>query len=246
MKTNWKRFSIYVFTILSIVALYFLFRNAFYFKNEKKEVSYEVNEELVNDLYAYLTFDNVSGSSFYSKDFINYDNTIKYHANIMIYNYIEEKYPEYLNYNNDGKRLLKEKDYDNVGHKLFGKEVILPKEDFVISNKLKARYVSDVGFVIDEVNTGIDSDKYQIEKIMTKYDIIRNGEIVVIYDNFVICNKETKECYNNEKKDKVNKFITYKEDGMDLENNLDNTGKFKHTFKYDNGSYYWLKSEMVK
>ena len=250
MKINFKRLSLYFCVILVLIGTFILFKKAFNFDNEKNQSFLEVDEKTVNDLYGYLVDNPVDNISFYSKDFTNY-NGINYYVNILIYSYISKNNLEYLNnvskdeflkYDiKDSVYLLKEDDYIKVGQKLFGKNVKLHLRDFVVSDTLSAKYISDVGFVIYECDNEIKGS-YQIEKIMTRYDILDNGKVIVIYDNYVICDKVNKECYNSENLDDVNKIV-YNTGDINLNDNLNNFGHFKHTFRYEDGSYYWSKSE---
>lgn len=250
MKVNFKRISIYGFVILILVFCIFMCYKFFGFEKTKSQ-KINVTNTMVNELYNYLPKGEMFNHGFYYNDRTNFDNIS---IEEVVYKYIEkynssalkkisqEDVKKYkFNFKN-ALYFLSEKDYKRIGQKIFGADIKFAFGDFNISNSLKAKYIDKEGFIIYGAELQKDNDNYIIDSLINKYVIKDNGKTIVIYDNYVICNKDTGICYNSEKKDVENDQIKYYNGKTNLKGNLVSAGLYKHIFKYNDGKYYWFES----
>ena len=76
---------------------------------------------------------------------------------------------------------------------------------------------------------------------MDRYLVTDNNATIKIYDYYLKCNIETNICYNDERNRYINNNVKYTED-LNLDNYTNYLTTYEHTFKYDNGNYYWVSS----
>ena len=127
---------------------------------------------------------------------------------------------------------------------IFGKDVTIENNSFKISNNLFGCISQDNENVyIYEENIDAD-EKYYVLKEFDSYGTKDNGQTLIIYDYFIKCNKETKDCFNDDRMAMPNHNLKY-EDGSLSNSSKNNRAKYEHIYKWDNDHYYWVSSELI-
>ena len=79
---------------------------------------------------------------------------------------------------------------------------------------------------------------------IVRYAVTDNGQTIEIYDYYLKCDLNNNNCYNNERKTELNSSIKYS-NNFNINNYSDLLTIYKHTYKYNNGNYYWFSSEVA-
>lgn len=219
-----------------------------------------INDNLIEKLYSYIPEDYLDRSTVYGSFYTKYPNLSLDVVLLMVYNYIvNNDYFEMLSLSEDElkQNLMTSEDvlplykvslevFERDGKIVFGNMIDIPKKSFAIDGKVKALYVEGVGFYFYEmVNQTVDVD-YIIERKYDKYVVTNNNDTIYIYDYFVKCDKVGYTCYNDEKRKEINSVIkNVNGNSVNLENNLNYAKGYKHTFKFEDGHYYWYSSESI-
>ncbi|MEG1142801.1 MAG: hypothetical protein RSE41_10245, partial [Clostridia bacterium] len=82
-------------------------------------------------------------------------------------------------------------------------------------------------------------------KRLDSYVVTNNGNTIIIFDNYLLCDLETSLCYNDAKKTKLNASIKLVNGKVNLSENVDKLIKYKHIFKFEEGHYFWYSSEII-
>ena len=246
---------LYVTTILLAIIILIIFGKMFMFERGKERMSGEVDTDIVNKLYNYLPENNdYQLESVYNK-FSSFENININIIEAMIVNYLvnydKEKIEnitndELINIGLDTSqfKLLYKISKDNLiyGSKMvFGDNKNIIFKDASIDKKTIGKYYDDTLYVYQTLEN-VDNNNIVYRKI-NKYSI-EDDKTIKIYDSYVICDKSTSICYSDDKKTIVNSNITYS-NGMVFEDYKDNMKQYEHTFKYNNGNYYWLNSKAI-
>lgn len=254
---NKKKILLYVAVILLVILIGFLFIKIFDFENEPKKSDNgipEVTLELVDQLYSYLDIDNPNGiMTMYSNIYTTVNNLsydvlekmiLNYTINYDTTNLENLTSAELLQENVEGTPLYKIKTavFNTNLSKLFGNEAKLQfTANFIFQENIRA-ILSNSGdyYYVYETNE-INNNSYKVFKKMDRYLVTDNNATIKIYDYYLKCNIETNICYNDERNRYINNNVKYTED-LNLDNYINYLTTYEHTFKYDNGNYYWVSS----
>lgn len=256
---NKKKIWLYIAVILLVIIIGFLFIKIFNFNNEAKNNNKElpeVSNDLIQELYSYLDIYNPNGvMTMYSKIYttknnLNADVLEKVILNYIV-NYDKSKLEnltidELKQENIDGTPLYKIKTevFNSSLIKLFGKDTKINLKDFTYQENIKAINTSNKEyFYIYQTNDNINNI-YEIFKKMDRYLVTDNNKTIKIYDYYLKCNKETAICYNDERNSYINNNIKYSIN-LNLDDYVNYLTLYEHTFKYENGNYYWVSSNAV-
>ena len=243
MKLTKKEILAYILVFIITMTLTFTFLKTFAFEKNEHKVNNEVSEELIKRLYSYIP----NYRSYYNK----YQNLSSSEIGKVIYNYI-------LNYNNSlltnysinelesnedvtpiGK--IKKEDYEDVAYYIYGKDIKLNHQNLTLYPNIKALFKDDY-YLIYKLNNYPDNNKER--RIYTSYELTDNGNTIIIYDRYIICDISTKKCYNDTEKRSLSNYSFIVNDEVDLENNMSRARAYKHTFKKVDNNYIWVSSEI--
>lgn len=252
----------YLLVILLVILIVSLFIFLFGFERDNEEESPNIDEELINQLYSYLPTNPMSYQTVYTGHYIrltNIDNTI---ISSVIYDYIKEYEPDVIE-----ETSLEEFETNNLIHDTA--QVVNPLckikvEEFLkvypqifgSSNELDIanfRYDYSTLAVVDANQTYYyfytttplsNSSNEVVYKDIIRYALTDNNTTIEIYDYYLKCDLNTNSCYNDERKNNLNNQITYSSN-FDIANYTNNLVTYKHTYKYEDGHYYWYSSELV-
>ena len=245
----------YVTTILLAIIIMLFFGKIFMFEKGKEKTSGEVNVNLINSLYSYLPEINYyQMDSVYSK-YSSFDNINIGIIEIMIINFLNNNSKDRLEKINDTDLIDMGIDFNqvdllykiskenlNYGLKMvFGDNKNATFKDVYIDEQTRGKYYNETLYVY-KVFDGNPSEFVVYRKI-NKYTI-GDDQTIKINDYYLVCNKIDGICYNDDKKTNVNSNITYS-NGIVFDNYKDNMKQYEHTFKYNNGNYYWLSSKAL-
>lgn len=266
MKT--KKIIMCIIAVILVVVICVLFVNIFKFKDnpdQKPQIDTpEITEDTINALYSYIPVNEMGLHTMYT----GYYNTINNISNdiilSMVYEYIlnfdefsleSTSLEELTNANilnssdntNDLKPLYKisVELVNEIFPKIFGSEAEFRLADFRYNYNTLGRLDSSSTYFYIFNNTPLSTDKNDIVfRNITKYAVTNNNETIEIYDYYLKCDLNTNNCYNDEEKRLLNNSIKYSEN-FDIKNHLDNTVSYKHTYKYEDGYYYWFSSDLA-
>lgn len=127
---------------------------------------------------------------------------------------------------------------------LFGNNITIENTSFKINNNLFGCLSSDKENIYIYEENSEEEEKYYVLKEFDSYGTQDNGKTLVIYDYFIKCNKETKDCFNDDRMAMPNHYLKYENNVL---SNLDKSmrAKYEHTYKWDNDHYYWVSSELI-
>lgn len=265
-----KKIIMYVIVAILVVIVSIGFVKIFAFEKEStkddiKQTYPEVNKELIDKLYSYIPIsDDYERTTMYSNFYTKFQILSQDVVQSMVYNFII-KHDEFkllgatindlrdnnviksYESENDFKALYKIKlsDFENAKNRVFGKEEKLISSSFNITANLKAFYIEDDSYIIYEQNSNLDRDEFVVKKAYDKYILTDDNNTIKIYDYYIKCNVNTSDCYNDEKKTMGNRSIKNIDGVINFENNLSNAQGYVHTFKFEDGYYYWYSSELA-
>lgn len=254
-----KKWFLYLVVILLVIGICILFISIFAFEDDKKELTIpEPNEEQVGILYQILPENPMNYQTMYTGSYTRLHNISNDIIQSMIYAYlknfdnskleattIEEISATGAVLNGEITPIAKIKvaEFNLVYNQIFGPDSELKLEDFRYDYQTLAE-VSDDYYYIYETTPLTNSDNEVVFKDIIRYAVTENNKTIEIYDYYLKCDLNDNTCYDDERKTKVNTKIKYSED-LNIEDYLDNTVTYKHTFKYNEGHYYWYSSETV-
>ncbi|MDE6284876.1 MAG: hypothetical protein K2M17_03950 [Bacilli bacterium] len=265
MKKNTIWLYVAAFTMAFLICT--LFGKIFAFENQKED-NYDLYPKLddayIQKLYSYIPEkDDFGRTTMYGYFFTKFANLGHDIILSIIYNYMVENekdklsplsMDEFRNYFNIREDQSAEEfhpmykityeDMETIGKRIFGQDAEIPKGKFTVSLKTKAIYVDGEGFYIYDINNDEESSTI-VERIFYKYAITDNNNTIYIYDYYVKCEKNTFKCYDNEKGTKLNSVIINDNGNIYLANHLDSAQSYTHTFKFEDGGYYWYSSELT-
>ena len=259
-----KKWILYIVVALLVVLLCLLFVTIFGFEKDTKPTEEELPEvttDLIDQLYSYLPLNEMGLHTMYT----GYYNTINNISNdiilSMVYEYIvnndefklentsidEMLSSQVISNASDITPLYKVKvsEINAIFPKIFGSEAKFKIADFRYDYKTLAKVDSDKEYFYIYNNTPLNTDKNDIVfKSITKYAVTENNRAIEIYDYYLKCDLNTNNCYNDEEKRLLNSSIKYTEN-FDINNYQDKLMIYKHTFKYEDGYYYWFSSDIA-
>ncbi len=228
---------------VTVILIIFIFFKLFNFEGnrEKKE---NISESEVNNIYQNLYVNKYAEKyGFYNGYFTKYNNLSYEHILITAYNYLKDNNKIVINNDHLEEEVaqIPINDFNDAIHTIFGNNVNIYYLDFRIDNKLKAIYNEDTE-IISIYNDNIEKEEYYVYHSLDGFEINSNKELV-IYDYFGKCNKETQECFNDERMTMKNNNVKYENEKITKPDKL---VKYKHTFKMENGKYYWYSSDLIE
>lgn len=247
------------------------FLKTFNFENKESDNSISsiypnIDSDFVNELYDYLIFEDEQGrSTMYSDYYTNHSNLSYEIVLKTVYNYILKDHRfKLLNLSSDEfnnahvfvgnesvdnyKPLYKIniKDFEEISHRVFGSQSLMHHRNFPIDFSTRAFYKENEGYLIYEKKEKTENKKYQVARMFDHYSVTNNSNVILIYDYYAYCNLETSKCYNDEKQKNVNPHITIHDGVVNLRENSQYAQMYEHTFKFENGYYYWSSSKPIK
>lgn len=259
-----KKWILYIIVALLVILLCVLFVTVFDFEKDAKQNEEElpaVTTDLIDQLYSYIPVNEMGLHTMYT----GYYNTINNISNdiveSMIYEYITN-YDEFqlestsidemlsasvITNTNDITPLYKVKVsvFNDVFPKIFGSEATFRIADFRYDYETLAKVDSNEEYYYIYNNTPLNTDKNDLVfRNITKYAVTENNRTIEIYDYYLKCDLNTNNCYNDEEKRLLNNSIKYT-DNFDINNYQDNLTIYKHTYKYEDGYYYWFSSDIA-
>lgn len=263
---NKKKIIISIGVIILVIVVCILFVTVFAFDKKEPESTElpEVTEELVNQLYSYIPTNEMNQQTMYSFTYTRFNNITNSVALITVYEYILE-HDEFklettsitdmqtngvLHSNENESNItplykIKAEEFTNAFKKIFGKEASLTLEDFRYNYNTLLRLNSNKDYYFVLNNNPLDNPNNDIVfHDITKYVVTENNKTIEIYDYYLKCDLNTNNCYNDERKNTLNAFVKYN-DSFSIDNYQTNLANYKHTFKYEDGYYYWYSSEIV-
>ena len=246
---------LYVTTIILAILVLIILGKLFMFERGKEKTSGEIDTSIVNKLYNYLPeYNDYQLESIYNK-FSSFENLNINIIEAMIVNYLVNNDKDKLKQidNNDSldigldtsqyKLLYKisKEDLEYGLKMVFGNNRNIVFKDVSIDKKTMGKYLNNILFVYQIIDN-IDNNDI-VYRSINRYSI-DDDKTIKIYDYYVICDKSTSICYNDDKKNIENSYITYS-NGIEFDDYKNNMKQYEHTFKYDNGNYYWLNSKAM-
>ena len=247
-----KKIFVWILVFLFVIATVFLFTKIFEFRATSQDKAPEVTEELVNKLYSYLPKENDFGVSTMYTTYYTTNQNINYSVmSMMAYNYISNYDSFKLENISDaefkslkvGGTPLYKISKDNIWkviYTIFGNEAKYSFGDFNINATTAGKFANDYYYIYKK-NSDIDNN-YVIFNNKLSYTITDNNKTIKIYDYYLKCDITTKLCYNDERSTISNSYFKYK-DNLNVLEGKNNLKQYEHTFKYENGNYYWVSSE---
>jgi len=257
-----KKLLILIVGILTFTFI-FTFYKIFSFENkdgsDKTSAYYPyIDEHLINKLYGYLPIDALDRPTVYETFYTKYSNLSQDVVLSMIYNYIlNNDYFELLTLSKDeiAKEIadenivplykIKLEAFDRGGKIVFGSNAEIPRRNFSINGRIKATYVEGFGYYIYEIENSTYEMDYISQNSYDKYLVTNNNDTIIIYDYFLKCDRENYTCYNDEKRKEPNSIIKNINGQVNLKDQTAYAQSYKHTFKFENGTYYWYSSESI-
>ena len=249
--------------ILLVILLITLFITLFDFENEPNDTDNlpKVTEELINELYSYIPKNEMGLQTMYTGFYNQIANLSNDIIQSMIYEYIknydefklettslEEMYAsgvlDSTSNTNDITPLYKISlnEFNAIFPKIFGKNAEYRNENFRYNYNTLLRLDSNNEYYYVYNNTPLTSNLNDVVfRDITQYAVTNNNETIIIYDYYLRCDLNTNICYDDERKREVSN-VTYTED-FDINNYLDELATYKHTYRYEDGYYYWSSSE---
>ena len=259
-----KKIFMYIILILLVIGICISFIYIFNFNKPEDKTENdipEVTEPLVEKLYSYLPENETGLQSMYVGYYTTFNNIGSDIIQSMIYEYvlnyerdsIENVTTEDMevnsitingvNYNPSSK--IKVTVFSDIFPLMFGKEATFNARDFRYSYNISVRLneTKDYYYIYENIDYQNNVNDI-IFRDINKYAVTDNGETIEIYDYYLKCDLNNNNCYNDERKAKLNNQIKYTSD-FNIENYKDDLVIYKHSFKYDNGNYYWFSSELA-
>lgn len=260
-KMDKKKIIICIAVFLLVAIIYFSFGYFFTFEKDKEENEIpDVTEALVEKLYSYLPENPLSLYGMYSYTYTTINNISNDLIQATIYEYI-------LNYDEfqlEVTSLTEMQSYnislesgevtplykikldlcEEVFYSLFGSNSTYQIKDFRYDYNTLIKTDSNKEYYFVYNNSLETSENNIVFRDIIQYEVTDNKETIEIYDYYLKCDLNTLDCYNDERKSNLNSTVKYSED-LDITNYISSLTKYKHTFKYENGYYYWYSSETV-
>lgn len=261
---NKEKIIMIIIVVILVIGLGFLFIKLFDFENQtdinnESNISKEVDEETIHQLYSYFLENNeVEYSGIHSTHYVGNKNIVNQnpqYVNAMIYQYIlnnnqssletltSEELSTVVNNSQNYTPLYKVSlsKFEEVTNLLLGQEVTLRPREFAYTNKVKAVFANDYYYIYDTLEE-VDKDFIEF-KAITRYAV--SEDEITIYEYYLKCDTTTNVCFNDEARDSLSD-ITYTID-FNINNYLNSLTIYEHTFKYnsENDSYYWYSSQMA-
>lgn len=227
MKMSKKEKIAYLLVAIACLIITFAFLKIFAFEDKNKNYP-KVDNDLLNELYNYIP------------NYHNYYYKLGNLTNIEITNtiikYIENNESDLIQDNS-----LKIQDFELIGKKIFGQEIKFNHQDYLIDNYELIYNEEQSSYTLNKLN---EANSYIEKREYDKYTILDDGKTIIIYDRYVLCDKENN-CYKDYERNYQYSFNFLKDGTIDLKNNLTKAASYKHTFKYEDNHYIWYSSELA-
>lgn len=244
-----KRIVLYLVTVLCVIFAILLFIKFFAF--DKKLEALEVSEEDVMSVYSLVPDYYTYSSTFYSSlDYLAINNVSWDGIVQMTYRYLvknDEFSFEAINESDKGKfesleliNKIKKSTFDNTVNKLFNEPHYTINKDVKVDSDKSLRYEENEEYLyIYKSNNEVPSN-IKVYKGLYSYTLEDSNNVLKIKEYYLICNTESKECFNNESMSSKSN-ITYRED-LDVIEVMDRLTKFEHEFKYIDGNFKYTST----
>ncbi|MEG1363839.1 MAG: hypothetical protein RSC92_05370 [Clostridia bacterium] len=255
-----------ILVILSIIIFYktLAFESDKDDSGEPKLIYPNITDEYIASLYnVILKEDSFGRTSMYSENYTRMDNLAQDLALSMVYNYINNNNYfklKILTMDEIKKNVIKS--YDNISDftplykisledfnksaaVIFGKNAKIPQNNFYINLTTQGYFNKDTKEYYIYKKASEEVVKSIENKRIDSYVVTNNGNTIIIFDNYLLCDLETTLCYNDAKKTKLNQSLKFINGKVNLTENVDKLVKFKHIFKFEDGHYYWYSSELI-
>lgn len=261
-----KKWLIYVIVILLVIGICFLFITVFNFEGNKENETEipEPTENLISQLYKCLPENEMNYQTMYTGNYVRLHNISNSIIESMIYNYlksfnnsklettsIEEMQAAGVIATNDNINditplsKVKVEVFKDTYPLLFGSSKELTVENFRYNYNTEAVVDGNSEYYYFYENTPLENnDNEIIFKDIVRYVVTENNQTIEIYDYYLKCDLNNNNCYNDERKEDINNTIKYNAN-LNIDNYIDNLTTYKHTFKYEDGYYYWYSSELA-
>lgn len=252
-----KKWFLYLVVILLVIGICILFITVFAFESDKDSVLIpEPSEEQIEILYEILPENPMNYQTMYTGSYTRLHNISNDIIQSMIYSYLknfdnskleatttEEISASGATINGEITPInkIKASEFKRVYNQIFGPDTELKAEDFRYDYSTLAHLNGDY-YYIYEATPLPNSTNDIVFKDIIRYAVTENNTTIEIYDYYLKCDLNDNNCYNDERKTKINNKIKYS-DEFNIEEYIDELTTYKHTFKYNDGHYYWYSSE---
>ena len=239
-------------TLLAVLIIMVLIKTFLFDKNKKENI--EVPESLINELYSYIDIKKYENDqSFYAPYYLDGQNISPLTVARMTYNYINK----YDNIKFEAVTDEEKKGFEdgNIISKIKIKTFEEESTNIINKTNFTLNYYKNTKFDIDdETSAFINNDYLYIYKRNDKlennmvyyhglvsYTLMDEGNTIVLTEYFLLCDKNTNICYDDDNKAK-NNSITYS-NNLDASTMTDKLKKYSHTFKKVDEEYKWFNVE---
>lgn len=262
---NAKKIAIIIGVVLLVLGSCFGFYKLFNFEKNNKETNTNIDkigESTIKKLYSYLLNDNaLEYDGVHSTHYVintNLANQNTRYIQAMIYQYIlnydnfslevltKEELSEVLNNTNNSTPLYKVSlsKFKKAAKTILGPDIKFISTDFDYNKNIKAKYNNEYYYIYG-TNENINNNYIEYKEII-RYALTENNTVIKIYDYYLKCDLETKQCYNDENRKDLNTAIVYSSN-FNIDNYINNLVTYEHSFKYDKetDSFYYYSSTVV-
>lgn len=244
-----KRIVLYLVTVLCVIFAILLFIKFFTF--DKKLEALEISEEDVMSVYSLVPDYYTYSSTFYSSlDYLAINNVSSDGIVQMTYRYLvknDEFSFETINDTDKEKfesleliNKIKKSTFDNTVNKLFNEPHYTINKDVKVDSDKSLRYEENGEYLYIYKNKNEVPSNIKVYKGLYSYTLEDSNNVLKIKEYYLICNTESKECFNNESMSSKSS-ITYRED-LDVIEVMDRLTKFEHEFKYIDGNFKYTST----
>lgn len=244
-----KRIILYLVTGLCVIFVILLFVKFFAF--DMKMEALEVSEEDVMMVYSLVPDYYTYSSTLYSSlDYLAINNVSSDGIVQMTYRYLV-KNDEFSfesiteSERNNFKNLelinkIKKEKFTTTVEKLFNEPHYTINKDVKLDSDKSLRYEEDNEYLYIYKSNNEVSGNIKVYKGLYSYTLEDSNNVLKIKEYYLVCNSESKECFNNETMS-IKSNITYRED-LDVIEVMDNLTKFEHEFKYVDGNFKYTST----
>lgn len=244
-----KRIVLYLVTLLCVIFAIILFVKFFTF--DKKMEAIEVSEEDVMKVYSLLPdYYTYSETVYTSSEYLAINNLGWNGITQMTYKYLlknDEFSFESITESdkNNFKSLelinkIKRETFEKMVEKLFNKPHYILNKDVKVDTDKSLRNAENYNYLyIYKSNNEIPSN-IKVYKGLYNYTLEDSNKVLKIKEYYLICNSNTRECYNDEAMTKKSS-VSY-QDSIDVKEVMDKLVKFEHEFKYIDGSFKYTST----
>lgn len=204
------------------------------FKFESNSIVNEISEDTVNKLYSYLPNQDILNKTIYGGGYVSSSDLSNEVEGIITYSYI--KYED-SNLIQDNK--IKGEDFLRVVKLIFGSSKDYEFKNFVVNDNTYLEFKDDYYTINKKSEKEMD---YIIKKDKINYIVLDNGKKIKIYEYYLLCDKKTSLCYDDEQMTEKNSYVNYKSIN-ELDKYKDKLKKYEQTFMLEDDGFIWESNQ---